>query len=1098
MSLKGAVRMNHLRKFTGFLSNPARHLDTLNSNPGCTAPPPSTAPAPRTPSSPKRQKLTHPSPRPRDPEDDDVDVDQVPVARTERQGSQSSFAQSTSPGVAEFQSVEAATRRDGRSNRRSRRQPATASWGDGESGAQRGMPQRSESIDDDFDSLGPPRASTGEVRTVRLAATLGQKPGPAAVHDAADRQILQGMLNRTSQPARGKKRSSREVVDGIEDTSESSEEPPQGTQPKPGAATAAEASTEPASASISRRGDLTRTRFQSKPAVDGAFVVTAAVCNPDLCYGLNADEDPCFLKPTPDSELRPYTKDGGKAAPYEWLKVSPKTMRSLSHHPSSRFVRMFRSTEQSPSMKIGAKMMIEFSDMAHAAGFVQWIRENIPGIAVTEMQDGSKLDQTWKIMQGEIHKAQEKGATRPSSADTPPTASPWSTGPPPPTATAPPNASQAVRSPPRAQMRQSLQQRTPSLLEEGRSSVFSRPSTRLSRARQMSLSLSPPPAAIRRWSEENPNWARDWKMPLIFARTTVNKEDIPRLDEGQCLNDNLIGYGLRYLFDKLDSRHPDLHKRVYLHNSFFYEKLKASRGAINYDGVKNWTAKVDLLSYDYIVVPVNEHYHWWVAIICNPGRLDPDARKDLDKPETPGPKADGVPADVEMTGLPPNEPGSPRASPAAVAEVEMVKSDIVDLVSGEKDGSAELSSSPKARRAKKPKAGARPSNPKDPRIITLDSLGSTHPQAISHLKKYLLAEFKHKRNKEIAETPQQLGMKAVNIPEQNNLCDCGVYLLGYVQEFVKNPDQFIETLLQKERPDWNFDPSKLRELWRDTILSEQKRYQLEEIRKKREAALAARSASKSNAPSPHQPSRDASELRNGAGEKGGLSGTESSRQPSSTTPGCVPPSGARLGGSSAPGSSPAHPLANQGKEAPSSPSTRGGASLKPLVPQPLAAQPAAASDEELTILPPKPHQDGEDIVMTSIETADAEPARRQTASSKPPNDGGDDKDEVQLIETIPDSDDDVKEVDIPPAAAFSTSSTSARASRSRSALTPTSARTTVSSPIFPGASRPRKTVGGARPKQYTSGRLRPAGSPELEPAVVAAEVVRDQDPIDLT
>ncbi|KAL1841434.1 hypothetical protein VTJ49DRAFT_7049 [Mycothermus thermophilus] len=640
-------------------------------------------------------------------------------------------------------------------------------------------------------------------------------------------------------------------------------------------------------------------------------------------------------------------------------------------------------------------------------------------------------------------------------------------------------------------MRESLQQRTPSLLEQGPSNILARPSTRLSRARQPVLSLSPPPVAIHRWSEENPDWARDWKMPLIFARTTVDKEDIPRLDEGQCLNDNLIGYGLRYLFDKLGSRHPDLHRRVYLHNSFFYEKLKAGRGAINYDGVKNWTAKVDLLSYDYIVVPVNEHYHWWVAIICNPGRLDPDAKKDLDKSGSPESKADGEPSDVEMTDLPPNQLDPPRTNPA-VDQVEIAKSDIVDLVSGEKDGSAELSSSPKARRMRKPKASAKPLNPKDPRIITLDSLGSTHPQAIGHLKKYLLAEFKHKRNKEITDTPQQLGMKAVNIPEQNNLCDCGIYLLGYIQEFVQDPDRFIDTLLRRERPEWRFNPSDLRNLWRETILKEQQLYQKEELRKKRVALLGAKSTPKSSTPSTTQPSRGTSELRNGTGEECG-SGTESSKQPSSTTPNCAPFTGDQLGGSSAPEPSPAPPLTNGGKEAHSSPSTCRGTSPKQLVPQPVAAEPAAILNEDVTILPPQ-SQDVQDTVMKSIEAIDVGLPRQQPAQSQPPDD---DDDDVQFIETIPDSDDEVTEVDIPPAA-FYASSNSARASRSGSARTPTAVRTAVSSPILTASSRSRKTTGGTRPKHYTSGRVRPVASPELEPAVVAAEVVRDEDPIDLT
>lgn len=103
------------------------------------------------------------------------------------------------------------------------------------------------------------------------------------------------------------------------------------------------------------------------------------------------------------------------------------------------------------------------------------------------------------------------------------------------------------------------------------------------------------------------------EMPL---RTWIGQEDLRRLDDGQCLNDNLIAFGLQHLL--VSSKHDHPHKRIYLHNSYFHTNLKGS----GYESVKSWTSNVDLLSYDYIVVPVNEGFHWWVAIICNPGMLD--------------------------------------------------------------------------------------------------------------------------------------------------------------------------------------------------------------------------------------------------------------------------------------------------------------------------------------------------------------------------------------------------------------------------------------------------------------------------------------------
>lgn len=94
-------------------------------------------------------------------------------------------------------------------------------------------------------------------------------------------------------------------------------------------------------------------------------------------------------------------------------------------------------------------------------------------------------------------------------------------------------------------------------------------------------------------------------------------DDVDRLDEGGWLNDSLLMFGLSHL---LRSKNGRLRARIYLQDTFFYTTLQ-QRG---YDDVKEWTKNVDLLSYDYIVVPIHEkdRSHWWVAIICHPGKLD--------------------------------------------------------------------------------------------------------------------------------------------------------------------------------------------------------------------------------------------------------------------------------------------------------------------------------------------------------------------------------------------------------------------------------------------------------------------------------------------
>lgn len=102
-----------------------------------------------------------------------------------------------------------------------------------------------------------------------------------------------------------------------------------------------------------------------------------------------------------------------------------------------------------------------------------------------------------------------------------------------------------------------------------------------------------------RWTSKNPDWRKQWHDSLVFPatgknRTTVDGDDILRLDEGEFLNDNLISFYLRYLQFKLEKERPELLKKVYIFSTFFFEKLRSTKGKINYEGVKAWTTKFDL------------------------------------------------------------------------------------------------------------------------------------------------------------------------------------------------------------------------------------------------------------------------------------------------------------------------------------------------------------------------------------------------------------------------------------------------------------------------------------------------------------------------
>ncbi|CAJ2507735.1 Uu.00g089210.m01.CDS01 [Anthostomella pinea] len=375
------------------------------------------------------------------------------------------------------------------------------------------------------------------------------------------------------------------------------------------------------------------------------------------------------------------------------------------------------------------------------------------------------------------------------------------------------------------------------------------------------------------WTMANPDWEKQW------------------LDEGQFLNDNLVIFYLRYLQDKLERERPDLAQRIYFQNTFFYDKLKPSKNSrgIDYDSVKAWTSKVDIFTKDFIVVPINEYNHWYVAIIYNApklvpspngsGTLVPDQRAstpiedEAEVAQTPRELPAGTAttrgllddetikataeSDVlsDLSRMSINSPDIlvSEAKQATDSKQDTVHDDarsdepssVIHIVKDSDESKADLeqisdpvSSQSRKKPGKRHNTGLRKHNLDAPKIITLDSLGGTHSPTCSFLRSYLVAELKDKRDIEIA-NPGALGMTAKGVPEQSNHCDCGVYVLGYIEEFLKNPDKFVRSLLQHDDEiEWNLDPSVLRNEIRDLIFAMQREQQRKEdvIREKKRQA----------------------------------------------------------------------------------------------------------------------------------------------------------------------------------------------------------------------------------------------------------------------
>ncbi|KAJ3279460.1 hypothetical protein HK104_001455 [Borealophlyctis nickersoniae] len=410
---------------------------------------------------------------------------------------------------------------------------------------------------------------------------------------------------------------------------------------------------------------------------------------------------------------------------------------------------------------------------------------------------------------------------------------------------------------------------------------------------------------------------------------TVRQEDMERLNEGEFLNDTIIEFYLKHLYnEQLDEK---MREETFIFNSFFYEQLSATpqdktsktTDDYGYDRVKKWTSKVDLFSKKYIFVPINEHLHWYLALIYNPGALldqtQCSSTAAASTPESDEAEATAVngsegceggddPMDIEEDTKPmptvPADSGSPAGSRAGSPDVIFCGSEEIPEVPGDeawfdppdfasctsptsptpslllrssariatKRSLEETSEKPAviditdeegnpAPAAEKPKMTKEMRSQKAQEkalakvqegktrchIFIFDSLQATHRGAVTRLKSYLVKEAEAKKNV-ILEKPS-IGSTHPRVPAQTNHCDCGVYILHYVEVFLKQPEMYLELVLNKSKDETRWlvdDIPKKREQIRQIAEQVEVKWKEEKQKKEAEKLLKAAKATKVN------------------------------------------------------------------------------------------------------------------------------------------------------------------------------------------------------------------------------------------------------------
>lgn len=292
-------------------------------------------------------------------------------------------------------------------------------------------------------------------------------------------------------------------------------------------------------------------------------------------------------------------------------------------------------------------------------------------------------------------------------------------------------------------------------------------------------------------------WAKDLVYPRPGKKSaTVPFEDLRRLDDDEFLNDNLISFFIQYLETHLEKNCPDLYKRMYFFNTYFYEALtKTSRGkkGINFDAVSRWTKNINIFSRDFVIVPVNENFHWYLAIICNLRYFGRD----------PGDESDGH---IDTTLQPVDDfstigQQAEEMEQGADAPTEETQRSLADLSISDSEQNSQPPSKTQHKKGPGRRKAVRRSLPKyetdKPIIITLDSLGSSRSATCALLKQYVVLEGKDKRALDL-DVSDLRGMTAKEIPTQGNFSDCGLYLCMYLEQFAADPYKFVRRILQRE------------------------------------------------------------------------------------------------------------------------------------------------------------------------------------------------------------------------------------------------------------------------------------------------------------
>ncbi|GFT54544.1 hypothetical protein NPIL_694852 [Nephila pilipes] len=280
----------------------------------------------------------------------------------------------------------------------------------------------------------------------------------------------------------------------------------------------------------------------------------------------------------------------------------------------------------------------------------------------------------------------------------------------------------------------------------------------------------------------------------------ITNEDLQCLNEGEFLNDAIIDFYLKYIFNEKLS--PTQRDKTHIFSSFFYPRLTHKPERVRpgddttktvqvrrHNQVKTWTRHVDIFSKDFIIIPVNQNVHWFLAIICYPGKVPEQPNVPTKSEVKTSKSSDNVTSTVEQEGG-----GSKVIIKELSSNGEGDSSNADDNSLNSSGNSPYLVEEPPDSDEPSPETPDSSTHPDGkqrkemPCICIFDSLSGPNRWRIpATLRDYLEMEWKMKKGTRKAFNRDTMQGFIMKCPQQTNYSDCGMYLLQFVESFFENP-----------------------------------------------------------------------------------------------------------------------------------------------------------------------------------------------------------------------------------------------------------------------------------------------------------------------